>query len=267
MGYHEILPSPRLAPYVQLVWCLELDDPTEFGPPERIAPDGILELVVHYRQPFVLRYGDGAFRAQPRSSVVSQTRRSIEIEPTGRTGLISVRFRPWGAHRFLRCPVRELADRQVAAEDVWGTAVHDLEERLQGTAGVRNRVAEVEAFLLERLRLDGTPDVEPLVRTVWRHRGRVGMAQLAREVGSSERTLQRRFTAALGMTPKGYARLTRFLHACAVLRRGADGGLAHVGQECGYYDQAHFIADFRAFAGMTPGQFAAAAGMSFLELE
>lgn len=79
------------------MWCLELDTPDEFGPPERIAPDGILEMVFHYRVSMAVRFAQEPFARQARSSVVSQTRRFLEIQPGGPTGLISVRFNPWGA--------------------------------------------------------------------------------------------------------------------------------------------------------------------------
>ncbi len=266
MTNSEFRPSPRLAPYVQLIWCLELDTAEDFGPPERIAPDGILELVLHYREAFEVGVGDDRPAPQPRSSLVSQTRRYVEIQPTGRTGFISVRFRPWGAHHFLSCPVSDLADRVVAAEDLWGDGVRDLEERLSTARAVRDRVALVEEFLLDRLSPKPKPSVEPLVRAVWRQEGRLSVRQLAREIGLSERTLQRRFSDALGMKPKGYARLARFLHACSLLHAGSRRQLADVSEDCGYYDQAHFIADFRALAGMTPGQFARASTVSFLEL-
>jgi AraC-like DNA-binding protein len=69
------------------------------------------------------------------------------------------------------------------------------------------------------------------------------------------------------MPPKSYARLTRFLHACSVLQLPGRTSLTQVGCECGYYDQAHFIGDFKAYAGMSPGEFAGTRGFSFLPIE
>ena len=56
MRNRELIPCEPLRPYVRLIWLLELDDPAAFGPPERIAPDGVLEAVFHYRTPFACRY-------------------------------------------------------------------------------------------------------------------------------------------------------------------------------------------------------------------
>ena len=114
---------------MQLIWCLELDARDEFGPPERIAPDGIVEIVFHYRDPVAVRMAGESFKRQPRASAVIQTRRFLEFHPLGATGIVSIRLRPWGACQFLRVPLSELADRVVSAEDLWGSMA-ELREHL-----------------------------------------------------------------------------------------------------------------------------------------
>lgn len=262
----EFTPSRWLQPYVQLIWCLELNAPGDFGPPERIAPDGIVELVFHYRQPMAVRFAGADYASQPRSSLVVQTRRYLDVCPWGPAGLLSVRFRPWGACHFLKAPLAALADQVVPAEEIWGQAVGELEEQLAATTHTRRRVALVERFLLRRLCEEGRPDVEPLVRAVWKKQGHARVAQLCGELGLTERTLERTFAAALGMPPRSYLRLSRFLRACSTLRRRRFGTLTEVAHDCGYYDQAHFIGDFKDFSGLTPAEFLAARPFSFLEL-
>lgn len=266
MRSHELAPCRELRPYVRLIWVFDLDEPAAFGPPERISPDGLLELVFHYRTPMACRYGGGDFVRQPRSVAVSQTRRFLEIRPEGTTGLVSVRFQPWGAYHFLSMPLSEIADRQTKIEDLWGQTALELEEQLAEAATDQARVRLVERFLLARLRRHRKTDIEPLVRAVWRRKGRLAVPKLCKDLGIGERRLQRTFGAALGTTPKRFARLCRFLHACSVLRGGGHVNLADAGLACGYYDQSHFIAEFKEFSGMTPRQFVATSGVSFLEL-
>ncbi len=64
MRYEEFPIDPRLAPYVRLIWHLEIDRPADFGPPERVMPDGIVEIVFPYRAAFDLRFAGEPFRAQ-----------------------------------------------------------------------------------------------------------------------------------------------------------------------------------------------------------
>lgn len=266
MRYLELPPPPLLAPYVQLFWYLELDGGEDPDAPERIAPDGIVELVLHLMDPMEVRYAGEAFARQPRTSLVSQTRRWVEIRPRGATGLLSVRFRPWGACHFVAAPISEIADRMVTAGDLWGeAAVRELEERL-AAARLEQRIALVERFLLVRLARHRKTDVEGLVRAGWERCGQLRVAELCRDLGVSQRRLERIFAVALGTPLKSFARLTRFLHACAVLRRGGWESLTEVAHTCGYYDQPHFVADVKALAGMTPGELATAPRFSFLEL-
>jgi AraC-like DNA-binding protein len=224
-----------------------------------------VELVFHYRHPMAMRFAGEELEPQPRSALVTLTRRHVEIAPLGPTGLLSVRFRPWGAHHFLRLPVCELADRMVPAADVWGAASGELEERLAASRSTRRRVELVEEFLLARLVPERRMDVEPIVRLAWERGGDVRVSALCAELGITERTLERSFAAAVGMKPKSFLRLTRFLRACSLLRGGAARSLTQVAMDCGYYDQAHFIADVKAFSGMTPSELLAASGFSFLE--
>jgi AraC-like DNA-binding protein len=261
----EVLPCEALRPYVQLIWCFEVD--AAGGPPEveRIAPDGVVELVFHYRDPVAFRFAGDAFAPLPRGSAVTLTRRFAEICPRAPTGFLSVRFRPWGAHHFVGLPISELADRLVPADALWGSASRELEERLAGATSMPRRVSLVERFLIARLRAHHDAEVEPIVRAVWRRRGDVRVAQLCAELGLTERTLERIFSRAVGMPPKSFIRLTRFLQACSHLRRGDWDSLTRLACECGYYDQAHFIADVKAFSGMTPGELADAPSFSFLE--
>jgi len=267
MRIREFTPREELRPYVRLIWILEVEDPAAFGPAERIAPDGLLEVVFHYRTPLACRHAGEEFARQPRSVAVSQTRRFVEIRPEGASGFISVRFHPWGAYHFMRPQMAELADQQVATEHLWGRESRILEEQLAEAAGDLARVVAVEDFLVDQLRAHQKENVEHLVRAVWKHKGRVAIPEILKELGVGERWLQRRFALALGMTPKAFARLSRFLHACHLLRNRFEPTLADVSLASGYFDQSHFTAEFKAFSGMTPRTFTRATNVSFLDID
>ena len=267
MRSREFTPSAPLQPYVRLIWLLEIDEPVITAPPERVTPDGLVELVFHYRTPVACRYDGESFEPQPRSVAVSQTRRFLEFQPAGRTGLISVRFQPWGAYQFLDTPVAEFSDRQYPCAALWGVEALEVEERLMEAGDDSTRVEIVEQFLHKQLAKHHKLSVEPLVRTIWRQKGQITVSRLCRDLGVGERSLQRLFANALGTSPKRFARLSKFLHACRLLRQDACESGAQVGLDCGYYDQSHFIAEFRAFSGMTPSQFRTAQNLSFLEMD
>ena len=267
MQYHELQPDPLLAPYIKLIWVLELDHWEQFGAPETILPDGIVEAVFHFGEPMLTTYPNAPEQQQPFTFAISQTRRPIQIRPRGKTGLVSVRFYPWGAYHFFDVPVKEFSDQQIPGRFLWGRAASELEEEVFQARNNLHRVHVIERFLMERLRHHHKEEVEPLGRFLWRRRGRVSIREMSQEFGVSERQLERTFARAFGASPKRLARITRFLNACRLLREGDCEELAQVACHCGYYDQSHFTHDFRSLAGMTPGEFLVRPGVSFLGLD
>lgn len=266
--YREFAVHEALAPYVRLIWLLECDGPALFGGPERIVADGVVEAIFHYRTPFTMRFADTEAAEQPVSLLVSQTRRFVEIEPDGAGGFVAVRFQPWGAHQFLPVSARDVADRATPADEVWSRPdVREIEERIATAATDEERIGVLQAFLLRRLERHRKPDVSGLVRALWRTPPPVRIDRIADSLGIGQRRLERTFETSLGMTPKHLTRLTRFLRACRSLREAPDARLTGIAYDAGFYDQAHFIHEFRTFAGMTPGKFAANARVSALDIE
>lgn len=169
------------------------------------------------------------------------------------TGSVLVRFTPTGAS-CLGVPVAELTGRSVALDALLPRArVAELDERLLEAPDDTARVAVVEDLLagmravrdplvtaaLALLERGGDPDDGPLVR------------RLAARLRTSERQLERRFAAVVGLSPRRYASLRRFERALS--SASATKRLTQVAIEAGYYDQAHFNRDFRRFVGTSPG--------------
>ena len=162
---------------------------------------------------------------------------------------------PLGARRLLGVPLRELANRLVALEDVLGPFATELAERLAGAPDAAARHALAQRLLAGRLDDDhGTaPEVAHVLARLRATRGGVGVEDLAREVGWSRRHLAARIGEELGLPPKRLARLIRVEHAAQRVRAGEQ--LADVAYDCGYADQPHFNREFRELVGCSPGEF------------
>jgi AraC-like DNA-binding protein len=265
--YREFAPQPALAPWIRLIWTLELDDWRAFGPPERILPDGIVELVFHWGEPFTTAFAGRAAELQPRSFAIAQARSFVEIAPRGRSGFVSVRFEPGGVCHFMRPPVSSFTDSLAAAGDLWGRAVDDLESALGEAGSPAARVGLLERFLLAQLERHHKPGVSELVAALFACPGDARIATLCRELGVGERRLERTLQAAVGTSPKQALRVARFRRAGTRLRKDRGRDLAELALACGYYDQAHFNGDFKALSGLTPLEFAADPGIALLPLD
>jgi AraC-like DNA-binding protein len=156
---------------------------------------------------------------------------------------------PLGARRLLRMPMSELTRQVVPLDDLIGGAAHELAERLATAPDWGTRFSLLEREIAART-LEAPP-VAPELEWAWRrlHDG-VPVGELAGELGWSRRHFATTVRRELGVAPKPLARLLRFERAVERLCAGDD--LADVALDSGYYDQAHFNRDFKAFAGVTP---------------
>lgn len=254
MKYEERRAPAALAPYVECIWLLE-------GQPnvpalERIVPDGCAELILHLGDRFQGRAAEG-LETQPRSFLVGQMTRPLEVRAGRRVRTLGIRFRPGGAQAFLRIPLHELTDRVTSLEGIWGREARELEDQLRES---RSPIRTVCRFLQARRHDAGDRAVEAAVARIVAQRGQVRVASLGEAAGLSGRQLERRFQTAVGLPPKLLCRIVRF--QSVFHRLGTADGVDWVGValDSGYSDQAHLIRDFRDLAGETPARYLAGAG-------
>jgi AraC-like DNA-binding protein len=242
MNYRAHEPRPALRPWVRCIW--ELDDPSPVPRAERVLPDGCCEIVLNLADPF-LRDG----HAQPARLVVGQLERHLSIVPTGAVRLLGIRFEPGGLFALLRgADVGELTGGQAEI----GALDRRLAAALEDAA--RRGVAAVEDALSDRLR-PGDGLVHRAAAVIRRSGGRQRIGALARTLGVGERRLERAFAREVGLAPKVLARIERFQRVVTGVERTARLDWAGLAVACGYFDQAHLIRDFTAFAGITPGAY------------
>jgi AraC-like DNA-binding protein len=256
---------PALAPFVKCVWSLESDGRVCDAPRERILPDSCVELVFHFHAPFRSHFATGESALQPQSFVVGQMRRFLEIEPAGRAGFVAVRFHARGAYLFFHRPLSEVAAGVVDLEDLWRARAREWTERIALAKDMAGRLRFLEAALLGLLGENGRtePAVDRALSRIETSRGQLRVSALADEIGVSCRQLTRQFQRAVGLSPKEFGRISRFLYALQLLTAGKRQSLTDVALDCGFFDQAHFNHEFRELAGMSPGELSTFPNVSF----
>lgn len=177
----------------------------------------------------------------------------IRIDPTHT--VMTIHFRPAGARAFLGCPLGDLENTLVGLTDLWGPAGELLRERLVAARSADLRVALLQAFLIGRMgRADAYPPprLASVLRTVELEPSmRVSKAQALS--GLPRKSFTGLFRAEVGLSPKSYLRVRRLQAALRALSSPAQG--AAIAAELGYFDQAHFVREFRSFTGVTPTQY------------
>ena len=224
---------------------------------QRIVPDGCMEMIFNDGDLYCQILKDGTPLQQPRSFVFGQISLPLDIEPTGATGIFAVRFHPDGFAPFTSHSLGSLDNRAVPLSELYGDAGVELEKNVLAVSGTTERIAIVESFLLNRLNSPEATDalskssVEILLRT----KGQVTIDELAGQLNTNRRQLERRFSSAIGLSPKQLSKIIRLQATLRLMEQKQFPSLTSLAHESGYFDQAHFIKDFREFTGMTPRQF------------
>jgi AraC-like DNA-binding protein len=178
----------------------------------------------------------------------------IRIDPTHRA--MTIHFRPAGALAYLGCPLGELENAVVGLTELWGRSAELLREQLSATRSPGQRVALLEAFLLDRRRRHH-PRPQPWLAPVLdlaESDPSMRVSAARGSIGLPPKRFNAMFRSDVGLTPKAYFRVRRLQAAVRALNTPAQGAV--VAANLGYFDQAHFVREFRSFTGMTPTQYA-----------
>jgi len=249
MDYCERKPRFPLSKFVECFWALESDVPST--QPERILPDGCVELILNFGAQFS-QHDDGRLRLQPRSLLVGQMTGPVLISPTGPVQLIGIRFHPGGTLPFFRLPLHELTDEVVDLGSLSSKLERELLSVTSQSPLLTEKVNAVEVFLTNQLlNTKENSWLMMLAARIVDSGGLVAVDRLASDAGISSRQLERRFLREVGLGPKMLARIIRFQQVFRAVEQ-CNSAWAEVAIACGYYDQAHLIRDFNQFARQTP---------------
>jgi AraC-like DNA-binding protein len=249
--HRQFLPASQLREHVMCYEAITNSDVARPASVQRVTPDGCLELNFSLGTPLLRSDANGVHLLHD-AYVVYRLSRSYFVQRTGPARVMSVRFRPWGAHRFTNVPMHLLADRVLEAVDLFGSEVTRLQQRLANTLDQAEVIRLIDHFLLERYRKaqGSDPLVMDAAHTLHAARGSKGVRALHGRYGLSARRLQQRFKERMGMAPMAFVRLLRFQDALRGLHHGSSS--LDVAFGGGYCDQPHFVREFKAFAGISP---------------
>jgi AraC-like DNA-binding protein len=218
---------------------------------EKILPGPETGLWVNLNRDAFRSFGwSGDVRQVPGAMASGPASRATVIEFEEGHGHVAVSFALGAASCFFGVPVSVLRDDLVPLPELWGRAGASLRERLLETATPAGALAIAEEVLRSFLAGPG-PDPSVVAAAGALDRG-VAVGEVADRLGLLPRTLRRRFTAQVGLTPKRFARIQRLKRVARDLDGQAEVDWATVAVRHGYADQPHLAGEFRELAGVTP---------------
>ncbi|WP_137936918.1 helix-turn-helix domain-containing protein [Chitinivorax sp. B] len=257
MRYLSYAPGPPLSQFVELLWLAEGVN-TSYQR-ERLLPTGSVELVINLLDEPMQVYVD-TDATDPISfqhSVISGPHsRYFVLDTYGTTAVIGAHFRPGGAYPFVHHPLSSLRNLHVSLDTIWGRRGHEWRERILATPSIQQRFQLLEQALLTQLAEWSTanPMLDHAIHVLSAPHP-ISVPQLSDQLGIGPRRLGQLFQQHVGLSPKQFYRLQRFQHAVGQSFQALQVDWADLALQCGYYDQAHFSHDFRAFSGLAPGTY------------
>ena len=257
MNYQTFQPHPDLQSLVKCYWTLEVPIATD-SQRQRIIPDGCIEMIFIIGDD-IKRYTTGDnFIIQPRAMVLGQTIEPFYIEPTGYVNSFAARFYPYGFASFVTTPIKNLINKETPIELLFDESqAKELEHKIINAIDTNNRIRIIEEFLFNQLKNEATIDniVRSTVDIILSTRGSRPINSILEDDLSKRRQLERKFSKQVGMSPKQLGKVIRLQTALKMLLNQQAESLTKIAYESEYYDQAHFIRDFKEFTGTNPGDF------------
>jgi AraC-like DNA-binding protein len=252
MGFTERRPTdPALAPFIRSFWHFTGDFPHQR---ERMLPSGCFQLLVNLDRDELSSYHDAGYRRLERiggAGLCGAYAHHFAIDTAEQRAIAGVSFHPGGAYPFFAAPADAVRELHVDLGDLWGRDGAVVRERLLAACTVDGILRALETIMHERV--VRTLAVDPIVGYAMDAlEGGAPVAAVVDRVGMTAGGFIRYFSARVGLTPKRYARVRRFRRVLEAIDGGRGVDWARVAASAGYFDQAHMIHDFRAFAGVSP---------------
>jgi len=228
---------------------------------DRFLPNGDTEILIDFHDTPQYIYDNSTLKEiQACNQVWASGLRTEPITiPSGNGAtMMVISFKKGAAGAFFPFPMDEISDCVVDADLVWGSDFGFLREQLLAAKDIDLRFKLVEDFLLKKFnaKLDTNPCVSFAVREMIERPDGLSIARMNEKIGYSQKHFTQMFRKQVGVTPKSFLKIMRFQKAVRAIDDASDIDWGDIALASGFYDQAHFIHDFKHFSGFTPEQYA-----------
>ncbi len=256
MIFRTYKPSAALSDYVKYYWTMDSELPGE-ADSTLVYPEGYPEMVFHYGDAFVVTDGRKGAVRQPQSFFGAQKTKSLYVSTNGTTGMIAVTFRPFGASPFFRFDLNQGRDLKIDLCSIFGDRHKLLVEQIAGAGSTEKRIGIIESFLLSQLSVNAR-ELAILslgAGAIDSSMGRITIEEASKTAYVSCRHFERLFLRRVGLSPRQYSRIRKINFAIKLMEAQRLTSLTEVALEAGFYDQSHFISNFKSVIDITPSEY------------
>ncbi len=250
-------PAKILEPYIKQYWSIENVLPRGEQYIHRIIPCGISELMFYL--------GDKPAVLNPKKSfnenvvLSGHQKEYFDIQITNQLSLFSIAFNPQGLMKFFNIPLNEAYNQNIPLKYIDKALELELFPKMQDADTFEQRVEIINTHFTNLLAKNYATfefqRISHIVNTIKTSKGLIGVDSLSKEACLSRKQFERIFTKHIGSTPKQYLKTVRLQLSLHLKSKDRNRSLTQLAYDCGYYDQSHFINEFKTQTGYTPKQY------------
>ena len=253
MTYTEIPPGNNLEQYVKCYYLYESDADASFE--DKAFATGCIEVMFNLGTGTWQTEVNNNFITTPAIELWGQIIQPLTFKSLGKNTMFGIRFFPHTASCFLQENMEQFNNRVSSFSDVMNSSVQQLHMKLLEANSLNKRVEIVEGFLFQRLQAAKKPGRIQLIGNIINELKQEdffdNIENIASRYGITSRYLQKLFLQHTGLTPKLFSKINRFQNSLLLVAKQNEP-LTSIAYECGYFDQSHFIREFKSFTGTTP---------------
>ena len=255
MRFQNIEPHPLLKGYIEKMWVFESSGRIPVDDLKLVVPNGNIKLTVAFRNGIVAAMNGQSFTSKERGISLTglmDVPVILDVDEDIATGTLCAEFNPQGAYRFFRIPLTDIKNQIHPLENILGTVAKQLEEQMVNVESIEGKVDLLQQFLLKQFLLQDQDSIfEYCVAKIIASKGKITVKELEKKTGYSGRWLHMKFTDKLGIGPKNLSTVIRFKQYYQALVNKDESSFMKNEFYDYYYDQSHFIKDFKRFTGLT----------------
>lgn len=261
MVLRHIQPHPQLRQYVDKMWAFESEGRAPQEDMKLIVPNGSPKLTIPYRNGVSGSNKDG-FRLVKESSIIfigmCNVPTVVDLENDAPHGNIGIEFSPLGAYRLFRLRHAEMKNKIFIIDEILGRSAREIQEIIANTESVDKKIQILQTFLIRLLtRSEQDQILDYCIQQIKNSKGMMNVSDLASKTGYSTKWIYEKFMEKVGLSPKSLSSIIRFSQFYEQWARQPESDFFNKDLRNYFYDQSHFIKDFKRFTGLSPLKFAA----------
>ncbi|SHM42434.1 transcriptional regulator, AraC family [Chitinophaga jiangningensis] len=251
----QFLPSAILAPYIKSYTVVTIEKDIDN---EVFYPSGYVDLVINISAGMAATIINGRKKETPAIELLGHLTLPTRLTVKKGTTVLIARIYPHASTLFFPYPLSEFTNYATDMYDVQLLESRELYHKVMEAEPLAQKIRVLEDYLLLQLaknekQLKKITLVQQLSRQVLSGPAQLDLSSLSRDAGISARYIQKLYLSNIGLSPTAFAAIVRFNRSLQMVLH-SPVPLTAIAYECGYYDQAHFIREFRRFTGITPSE-------------